>query len=159
VQIRIAGTGDADAITNVINVAFRRAENFFIERNRIEPDKVREFLGTGEFLLANDDDSVVGCVYIEPRGDRAYLGLLAVDPSRQASGLGSRLMTAAEDRCRELGCKFVDLQIVNLRRELPEFYHRRGYAETGTAPFTSGIPTKLPCHFIKMTKPLGGQEH
>jgi len=40
------------------------------------------------------------------------------------------------------------------RMELADFYHRRGYVETGTAPFTAGIDTKLPCHFVKMSKPL-----
>jgi len=82
--------------------------------------------------------------------------LLSVDPSRQRSGLGSRLMAAAEERCRELGCHSADLQIVNLRQELPDFYRRRGYLPTGTAPFRPDLVTKMPCHFIKMSKPLTG---
>jgi hypothetical protein len=63
-------------------------------------------------------------------------------------------MAAAEDYCAQSGSRFVDLQIVSLRKELPDFYRRRGYTETGTAAFTPGIETKLPCHFIKMSKPL-----
>jgi len=63
-------------------------------------------------------------------------------------------MTAAEDHCRKAGSRFMDIQVVNLRKELPDFYHHRGYVETGTAPFTAGIETKLPCHFVKMSKPL-----
>ena len=48
----------------------------------------------------------------------------------------------------------MDLQIINLRHELPAFYHRLGYAETGTAPPTPGLEPKLLCHFVKMSKPL-----
>src|ERR1039458_2612811 len=61
---------------------------------------------------------------------------------------------AAEDYCAQAGSRFMDLQIVNLRKELPDFYHRRENVETGTAPFTPGLNPKLPCHFVKMSKPL-----
>jgi len=51
-------------------------------------------------------------------------------------------------------CEAMDLRIVNVRRELPAFYRYLGYIETGTAPFTHGVATKLPCHFIEMSKSL-----
>jgi GNAT superfamily N-acetyltransferase len=152
--VRVAQMQDAEAITRVINAAFRRAESFFIERDRIDPETVRDLLRKGVFLVAEEASVLTGCVYVEPRGDRSYLGLLSVDPESQKSGLGSTLMIAAEDYCAKIGSRYVDLQIVNLRKELPAFYRRRGYVETGTAPFIPGIDTKLPCHFIKMSKPL-----
>ena len=155
-RFRIAETADAEAITNVINSAFRQTESFFVERDRISQDEIRTFLQTGEFLVAEDGTTVTGCVYFERRGDRGYIGLLSVDPSRQRSGLGCQLMAAAEDRCRGLGCHAADLQIVNLRQELPDFYSRLGYVPTGTAPFRPDLVTKMPCHFIKMSKPLTG---
>ena len=85
---------------------------------------------------------------------RAYLGLLAVDPAHQQSGLGSRLMDAGEDYCCGLGASVIDLIVVSLREELFGFYRRRGYIETGTSPFPAEIATKQPCHFIEMSKPL-----
>jgi len=48
----------------------------------------------------------------------------------------------------------MDLRIVNLREELPAFYRKLGYMETGTEPFPSDLDTKLPCHFVNMSKPL-----
>jgi len=48
----------------------------------------------------------------------------------------------------------MDLQIVNVRAELPGFYRRLGYVENGTAPFPQGVPVKLPCHSVKMSKDL-----
>ena len=153
-EIRIADLADAERITAVINDAFRIAEAFFIDGNRISVDEVRHSLTTGAFLVAEDDQGMSGCVYLEPRGERAYLGLLSVDPSRQQSGLGSRLMAAGEEYCRERGARFMDIYIVNLREDLPAFYQRRGYVENGTTPFPPDIPTKQPCHFINMSKPL-----
>jgi hypothetical protein len=63
-------------------------------------------------------------------------------------------MGAAEDCCARAGCRFMDLRIVNVRKELPGFYHRLGYVETGTEPFTAGLNPKVPCHFVNMSKPL-----
>jgi N-acetylglutamate synthase-like GNAT family acetyltransferase len=153
-QVRVATLADAEAITSVINAAFRRAESFFIDRNRVDLKDVRSLLGKGTFLIADDGGVVIGCVYLELRGDRAYLGLLSVDPQRQKGGLGSTLMTASERHCADAGCQFLDLQIVNLRTENHAFYTRRGYVETGTAPFPAELRTKLSCHFVKMSKPL-----
>ncbi|MGA1987836.1 MAG: GNAT family N-acetyltransferase [Candidatus Sulfotelmatobacter sp.] len=166
-QLRVADFHDAEAITSVINAAFRRAESFLIDRDRIDPDEVRRLLQAGAFLVAEDvaaedvagdvaeDRGMVrGCVFVELRGDRSYLGLLSVDPQLQKSGLGSKLMTAAEDYCARAGSRFMDLRIVNVRKELPAFYHRRGYTDTGTEPFPPDLNPKVPCHFITMSKPL-----
>jgi GNAT superfamily N-acetyltransferase len=161
-QARVAEIRDAEAIVSVINAAFRQAESFLIDRDRIDLETVRELLRTGIFLVedkaanntADDLDALCGCVYVELRGERSYLGLLSVDPQHQKSGLGSKLMDAAEDYSAKAGSRFMDLQIVNLRKELPDFYHRRGYIETGTAPFPPDLNPKLACHFVKMSKPL-----
>ena len=106
VSVRRAGLDDAEGITSLINSSFRQAEGFFIDEDRIDCNGVRTFLVTGDFLLAETRDTIIGCVYVEPRPDnRAYLGLLAVDLMRQESGVGSLLMDAAEDHGRGLGCR------------------------------------------------------
>lgn len=139
----------------VINSAFKVAEEFFCFEDRITLEEVERLLITGTFLLAESDRVLAGCVYVELKDrDRSYLGLLSVDPSQQQNGLGSLLMDAGEKHCRRLGSRFMDIQIVNLRTELKPFYVRRGYMETGTLPFPPEIPTKHPCHFITMVKPL-----
>lgn len=138
----------------VINSAFRVAEEFFCFEDRITLEEVERLFTTGTVLVAEIERVLVGCVYVELRADRSYLGLLSVDPSQQQAGLGSLLMTAAENHCRELGSQFMDIYIVNLRTELTPFYQRRGYVETGTFPFPPEIQTKHPCHFITMAKPL-----
>ncbi len=153
-QVRVAEISDAGAIAAVINAAFRLAEGFLLDRDRIDLETVEGLFQKGTFLVA-EASSLGGCVYVEPRGsDRSYLGLLAVDPRLQKSGLGSQLMNAAEAHSAKAGRRFMDLRIVNVRKELPPFYHRHGYVETGTEPFTSGLNPKLPCHFVVMSKSL-----
>jgi GNAT superfamily N-acetyltransferase len=153
VNFRIAQPAQAEEIAALINRAFL-VEKFFIDEDRINLDQVRQHFETGCFLLAEDEAGLAGCVYIEPRGERAYFGMLSVDPSRQGTGLGKRLVAALEDHCRATGCRFIDLHIVNIRQELPPFYRKLGYTETGTEPFPSDIETKVPCHLIVLSKSL-----
>src|SRR5580704_5730527 len=150
---RTAQLDDAENIAQLVNVAFR-PERFFIDADRTNPEKVRALMQKGKFLLAEDAGALAGCVYVELRDERGYFGLLAIDPALQRSGLGSRLVAAAEEYCRAAGCHFMDLTIVNLRTELPPFYQRLGYVESGTLPFPPDQHPNQPCHLVKMSKPL-----
>ena len=151
---RLALRADAARITAVINAAFRIAEGFFIDGNRITQAEVEQSLNKGAFIVAENGESLSGCVYVEMRGERSYLGLLSVDPSSQQGGLGSLLMREGEKYCRERGSQAMDILIVSLREDLPAFYQRRGYVQNGTTPFPPNLETKIPCHFINMSKPL-----
>jgi ribosomal protein S18 acetylase RimI-like enzyme len=152
-MIRRARETDAGRLVDLIDRAFM-VERFFLEQDRIDLAGVEQFLKQGAFLISEEEGSAEACVYVEVRAERGYFGLLSVAPERQGAGLGKRLVAAAEDYCREAGCVFMDLQIVNLREELPGFYRKLGYEETGTAPFPVGVDTKLPCHFVRMSKAL-----
>jgi N-acetylglutamate synthase-like GNAT family acetyltransferase len=154
VTVRVAELGDAPSITSLINTAFHLAEGFFVDGPRISRPEVEHYLEKGTFLLAEDEGKLHGCVYVELRGDRSYLGLLSVNPGYQKGGLGSSLVNEAETYCRNRGSRFMDILIVNLRQELPSFYERRGYTQTGTTPFDEDVETKMPCHFINMSKSL-----
>lgn len=150
-NIRFAQGADAEPLASLINSAFR-VEQPFIDGDRTSTAGVREYMQKGKFLLAEDSAGLAGCVYVELRGDRGYVGLLSADPPRQGIGLGRKLMDAAEKHFREAGCRAIDLRIVSARTPLPSFYRRLGYTETGTAPFPPGLQTKVPCHYILMSK-------
>ena len=154
ITIRWADARDVAAIVRVINVAFRAAESFFVERDRISAETLRPILEKGNFLLAEDVNGLAGCVFVELRGERAYFGLLAVDPQRQHCGLGRRLIDEAENYAHAAGCRAMDIRIVSVRAELPQFYRRLGYVESGTEPFPAEVKAKLPCHFVLMSKAL-----
>ncbi|HEY6802362.1 MAG TPA: GNAT family N-acetyltransferase [Pyrinomonadaceae bacterium] len=153
-QIRIGTEADTENITRLINEAFRPAESFFIDEDRIDNASVQRSMETGEFLLAESDKHLVGCVFIEPRDEGTYLGLLSVEPMRQQSGIASQLMTYAEARCKDQEREFIEIYTVSLRLDLSGFYKKRGYVETGTLPFPPDISTKVPCHFVVMRKML-----
>lgn len=152
-ETRIATESDVPTLGRLINAAYV-VERFFKVGDRITADGVREQQAKGTFLILESDDEAVGSVYVELRGERGYIGLLAVDPARQGGGYGRALMNAAEEYCRSNGADHADLRVVNLREELPAFYRRLGYAECGTEPFSDVAEATRPCHFVLMTKPL-----
>ena len=153
ISIRTAREGDADAIARLVNTAFL-VEQFFIERDRTNPATVRGLMERGKFLLAEEAPTLVGCVYMELRGERGYFGMLSIDPSRQGMGVGHQLVNTVEEYFRDARCKFSDLKIVDVRTDLHTLYHRWGYVDTGTAVYDDPTPTKIPVHFITMSKPL-----
>lgn len=155
-ELRFADTADLAAITQLINRAFS-VELFFKGGDRITLDEVQRLFEKGRFMLLEENGHIQGSVYIELRGERAYLGLLSTNPDRQRSGIGTRLTNAAEEFARESGCRFMDLRIVNLREELPTIYQKFGYQVTGTEEVAveAGQHFTKPAHFITMSKELG----
>jgi N-acetylglutamate synthase-like GNAT family acetyltransferase len=152
-EIRAAELADAPPIARLVNDAFR-PERFFSTTDRTDLDKVAALMQTGKFFMLFEDGVLAGCIYTELRGERGYFGLLAVDPQRQRSGTGARLIDAAEKYCRSAQCRFMDLTFVNVRQELPPYYRRFGYIESGTLPFPPDQATRIPVHLVRMSKPL-----
>ncbi len=151
--IRTATESDAEAIARLVNTAFL-VERFFIERDRTNSSTVRGLMQKGKFLLVEDGPELVGSIYAELRGERGYFGMLSIEPARQGTGVGHQLVNAVEKEFRDARCKFSDLKIVNVRDDLHVLYQRWGYADTGTDIYDDPTPTKIPVHFINMTKPL-----
>jgi GNAT superfamily N-acetyltransferase len=153
VALRLAVIADIPALVRLINAAFV-VEQFVFEGDRIDAEETRAFMESGRFLVAEDAAGFAGCVYLEIRDGRGYLGLLAVDPTRQGTGLGRKLVAAAEDYFRASGCGAVDLRVISQRTPLPPFYRRLGYEEVGAAPFSPALQPKVPGHYIIMSKRL-----
>lgn len=62
----------------------------------------------------------------------AYFGLFAVDPDRQAGGVGKTVLAYAEDFARrEWGVRKMEMWVIWTRAELIQWYERRGYTRTG----------------------------
>jgi len=151
--LRVAVIADIPALVRLINAAFV-VEQFVFEGDRIDAEETRAFMESGKFLVAEDAAGFAGCVYLEIRDGRGYLGLLAVDPARQGTGLGRKLIVAAEEYFRASGCGAVDLRVISQRTPLPPFYRRLGYEEVGAAPFSPSLQPKVPGHYIIMSKRL-----
>jgi len=155
IHFRSAIAADRPHLIPLINAAF--SIEVFIEGTRTDDEQLASMMEKGTVLVAEDrSGGLLGAVYTELRGLRGYLGMLAVDPTHQGSGLGRRLLAAAEDRFRAQGCEAVDITVLSLRTELPPIYRRFGFVETGTEPFHPHAPLKdgLDCHCIVMSKKL-----
>ena len=151
--LREAGPADADRIAALVNRAFL-AESWFKSVDRTNASQVRHLLGKGVFLLLEEDSRLLACVYLEPRGDRVYLGMLSVEQDVQGRGIGRRMMQQAEDFARRAGHVAIDLRIVHVREELPPYYRKLGYVESGTEPAPDFPGVKIPIHFVLMSKSL-----
>ena len=85
------------------------------------------------FLVGTDQDRIVATVMAGYEGHRGWLNYLAVDPSCQRSGLGRRMVDAAEKRLRALGCPKINLQVRRSNASVMEFYRRIGFVEDDVA--------------------------
>jgi GNAT superfamily N-acetyltransferase len=152
--IRPATLGDVPALTRLINAAFV-VESVAFDGDRVDEQGVRGYMSTGTFLVAEDVAGLSGCVYVECNRERSYLGLLSVAPHRQGLGLGRRLVAEAEKFARGSGCVVMDLRVISPRaKQLLPFYLRLGYHEAGEQPFPHNLSSKVPAHYILMSKRL-----
>jgi GNAT superfamily N-acetyltransferase len=150
---RTSDQTDIDAIVRLVNRAFV-AESPYVEGERVNTATVHEMWARGKFLLGEDQGELVACIFIEPRGPRAHLGLVSVEPARQSEGLGSQLMAAAEGQCRAAGFHEMELRFINHRTELERFYTRMGFVPSGITEAAVAARVKVPFHFVQMTKTL-----
>jgi ribosomal protein S18 acetylase RimI-like enzyme len=117
-------------------------------------------------ILAHDQTgALVGCVLTADKGERggariAYLGMLTVNPERQGDGLGRALIEAAETHARSLGAAIMEMTVIKSRRELIDWYLRRGYQDSGREepfPFDDprfGLPKTRDLVFVVLMKRL-----
>lgn len=154
---RLATHADLPALARVINDAYK-VEEFFLNAARTSEADLRTKLESpaSVFLVLDGraPGTLAGAVHVELRGERGYFGLLAVDPARQGEGLARVLIEAVEAHCRRAGCRALDIDVVNLRTELPAFYAKFGLLPVSTAPFPAHEKLMRPVHLIVMSKPL-----
>jgi GNAT superfamily N-acetyltransferase len=151
VTLRAAAADDVPGIVSLLNAAFAM-ERDFVDHDRTSAPEIARYMAAGSFFVVDGEGGALAtCMYLEQRGDRVYLGMLAVSPDRQGQGLGRQMMAAAERHAASLGCGAVDIRIVSRRSELPPFYRALGFVDNGTEPLDDPLLTK-PAHFIRMTK-------
>ena len=127
-----ATDADIGDIVALVNSAYRGEgagwtnEVGLLAGPRTDPATLAVGLGAGNstLLLMRDHEGaqLAGCVLLEPAGDTAtwHLGMLTVDPRRQAEGLGRTLLSKAEDYVREQGAACVQID----RHRAPAGSHR-----------------------------------
>ena len=154
IPVRLARSDDAPAIVALVNSAYRgdssrvgwTTEADLLGGQRTDEIAIRDFLAGApqQRMLLSEDlaGSLQACVQLQNRSDHAYLGMLTIRPTLQASGLGRALLAAAESDVQTAwGSSRMVMTVIEQRDELIAWYERRGYARTGgKAAFPYGDP-------------------
>ncbi|MDO6415473.1 GNAT family N-acetyltransferase [Sphingomonas sp. BIUV-7] len=164
-RIRLAAFPDLPHLHPVIERAYRgdaarggwTHEADLLDGTRTDLATLAAILAApGERLLvAEQGGAIIGCVQVSDRGSGiVYLGLLCIDPSLQAAGLGRQLIAAAEATARTaFAATVVEMTVIDSRAELIAYYERRGYRPTGEKrPFP--IPLDPPFSMVVLAKEL-----
>ena len=81
----------------------------------------------GLFLVAVENDRVVGMVLGGYDGHRGWIYSLAVEPNCRRQGIATAIMQELERRLAELNCPKVNLQVRATNSEVIACYEKLGY--------------------------------
>jgi ribosomal protein S18 acetylase RimI-like enzyme len=163
--ITSATPADAPALKALLEAAYRgdsaRAgwnhEADILDDERIGAGELGAMLADPAvtILTARHAGTLIGCVAVTRKDETlGYLGMLCVLPTLQSSGLGRRLLDAAEDHARAFALGAMEMTVIESRESLIAWYERRGYRRTGeTRPFP--VLRDPPITFAVLEKPLG----
>ncbi len=160
---------DIPQLEILINSAYRgdsskkgwTTEADLLDGIRTDVDSLKEMIGRSSAIILQsftEYNLLQGCVYLEKRKNKMYLGMLTVSPMLQAKGIGKQLLIEAEKYAQSQECSLIEMTVISIRTELFEWYKKHGYKDTGEKrPFPNdtkfGIP-KQPLEFIVMQKEL-----
>ena len=150
-RFAVAGADDVPAIVRLVNGAYRgvssrrgwTTEADLLGGQRTDAEKIGEMIAApgSAVLLLHEPTEPCACVHVARQSDEVcYLGMLTVRPDLQGGGVGRQLLAAAESYARQyFGARFMEMTVIDVRRELIAWYERRGYAATGELrPFPYG---------------------
>ena len=169
-NIAIATEADIAAIKDLLNSAYRGESSK--QGWTSEADLISGSTRTNEIILqetmqqpgsvflkyTGGEQQITGCVNLQQRNYKIYLGMFSVSPQVQGGGIGKHLLKAAEEYTQHLQCNAIYMSVISVRTELINWYKRHGYVETGEKkPFeeddTSGKHLQV-LEFIMLEKSL-----
>jgi ribosomal protein S18 acetylase RimI-like enzyme len=177
IDLQRAGENDLEALAELMNAAYGGTGDVagwthvkdFLVGDRTSVSALRAEIQANPqaqlLVLRNAETGAVrGSVWLEPRSATVwYLGSLTVDPCEQNSGLGRRILDAAERRMADLGAAKVVIDVLNVRGILIAWYERRGYKRTGKShpfPYENnryGVPRRADLGFLELEKDCGAR--
>ena len=170
-EYRIATVKDVPELVGLINNSYRpngaeagwTHESELIEGERINTQQLAELLERegSTVLLGLNRGEIISCVNINEEAGAIYLAMLTVKPSCQNFGLGKEMLQLAEEYAEnQYESSEVNLFVISERKELFDFYLRRGYEPTQVSsdyPANAGVgnPKIGGLKLVLLTKQLG----
>lgn len=142
-HIAVATTQDIAPITVLLNEAYRgekskqgwTSEAHLISGNiRTTENDLRSIISLPSSIILkyiNGKNEIIGCVNLQKRNNKIYLGMLAVLPHLQGNGAGRQLLKAAEEYATSSECAVIYMTVISVRTELINWYMKYGYNDTG----------------------------
>jgi N-acetylglutamate synthase-like GNAT family acetyltransferase len=162
-----ATSADIPALNKLINSAYRgessrkgwTTEADLLDGMRCDENTIKEIIELPEslFLKYVEDNKILGCLRLDNRGKKMYLGMFAVNPDSQGKGIGKQLLIASEDEARKQNCQVIEMTVISVRYDIIAWYNRHGYLRTGVEkPMefdgpSAGIP-KMDLSFVVLEK-------
>ncbi|EHK44473.1 hypothetical protein TRIATDRAFT_151086 [Trichoderma atroviride IMI 206040] len=151
-SVRKALPEDAPTVLALVRSAYRgessragwTTEADLVDDQRIDETglltKINEPFGA--VLVAHDETGeMIACCEVLKKNDTVgYFGLFAVNPLRQAGGIGRTVLAKAEEYAKQTwGLSEMQMTVIWTRIELIDWYVRRGYTRTDKKePFPYG---------------------
>ena len=168
--ILIAEEKDVTSLVALMDNAYRGENSkqgwtseadLFIGNKRTDEATVSNLIkkpGAVFLKFLNEEGSLEGCVFLQKKENRLYLGMFSVSPSAQGKGIGKKLLTAADDYAKGQNCTSIFMTVITVREKLIAWYERNGYQKTGKVlPFPVderfGVPTQ-PLEMLVLEKHL-----
>lgn len=141
-----------NSLVSLINTVYNVAENDLWLNNdsRIHAPELTKLITNNQILVAKEDGKLVGLVALTSISDTtAGFGMLSTHKDHQGKGIGSILVTAAENWAKKTNYSKMQLELliplnhVNTSKEiLAKWYTKLGYKKTRTEPFELMYPEK-----------------
>ena len=106
-DISKASLEDIPQLVTLINSAYRgehskkgwTTEADLLDGVRIDTESLEKMMNKPDAVIlkfCNEANALQGCVYLEKKENKMYLGMLTVSPLEQAKGIGKKLLAACE---------------------------------------------------------------
>lgn len=139
-MITKASLDDIATLEKLINSAYRgetskqgwTTEAHLLQGKRITLNQLEEILKdkNNTILKHTENNQIIGSVLLTNKGDKLYLGMLAISPELQNKGIGKKILHEAEVHALSLGLSKIVMTVITIREKLIEWYKRHGYVDT-----------------------------
>ncbi|MEK6952225.1 MAG: GNAT family N-acetyltransferase [Nanoarchaeota archaeon] len=109
----------------------KATENYYEPLDTRENLKIKIGHDPNSIIVLEDDNKLVGTVFICYDPWCSFIYHLSVHPNYQKKGLGSKLMDEAEKRLKEAGIRRPTLFVTEKNQQVIEFYKKRGWSVMG----------------------------